>query len=249
MNAISMLERKDKLKFIGILGLVLLVLLVGGRSFLNKANTEAIHASETFIRSVIEGDKETALALSKGMLKFNISNNELKASDYKLLSMDHSEGFGNKKIASIVSRVEFKNETDFNMVWYEISLKNENGWKVYSMEEVNPDIPHKQSNQANITTIEKVFMSYIESIQDGDFKGAAKYLVGKAKRMHTQTSELLQKSNLIKGIEEMTSEVLYSTNEIAIVNFSYKNNNQDISVVVYFHLTAEGWKIYNVQQL
>lgn len=216
----------------------------------NVINNQIEDTSIAFTKYLIEGNIKEAETLSVGSVKFNLATNISKDSQFQYLNTKPHIELSNQNIAIVHIETTYKDSGGLNMGFYKMYLiKNQNSYFIYKIEEEDPVIKKKGSMKVKPETIIPVFESYLKAVENQDYMLAGKVLIAKAKKAHVSTSQFLQKTQLVKDISNLKSELIYVGDNQAIVNFTYTNDGRSISTLVYFYNTIEGWRIYDISQL
>ncbi len=215
--------------------------------------------TDKFITHLFKNELEKAGELSLGIVRFNVLSNktDLEGS-FSIENIKSKLSFVSDDLAivnSIVSYIDNINN-EYNMVFYEIKLlKEEDVWKAYHLNEIEPSFNNKNNKKVTDTTesikedFKEIFIGYTESLSKGNYRESSQYLIGRAKKMHKKADPALNELDLVNTITGLKTEIICAEKNNVVVRFDYKNNDRPVSVLVYFYLTSQGWRIYNVNQI
>lgn len=212
--------------------------------------------TEQFIKYLFANNKNEAGNLSLGVVRYNILSNNIEIErNFEIKRLNTNVVFSSDELAIAKSTIEYLEniENEHDVLFYEVRLLKENNeWKVYYLNEEEPSINYDNGGNISLDNSEelnRVFSEYIETLSAGEYEKAAQYLIGRSKKMHKKANSALNEINLINKIRDIENNVVYNNGNIAISKFNYINSDRLLSVLVYFYLTGQGWKIYNVNQI
>ena|GEM_PF-2090740 len=211
-------------------------------------------AAEAYLRALASGDTETALKYSSGSAAFaasRLKGNEVTAQVNSVSCSVTALGRGWARVQTTTELTLQDGSADIG--WYSLDVvKTGQGWRIVSFREAKP-VPEGTDvffiSQADISAAKLVFQDYLNALAAGDWQGAAKFLAGQARRSQEMSQAALGKGVLIGKVEEaLTAEPVWGKGKELIVRFDYKVNDRDVSVMVEFHKTVQGWKIAKLIQ-
>lgn len=216
-----------------------------------------INTTDEFINYLFENNPDKAGELSLGVVRFNILSNKVDIeSDFSIDKINSETSLATDNLAIVNSIVEYVDNTknEHDVVFYEVKLlKEKDKWKIYHLEEKDPSFVYDKSNdlvsEDKENELKNIFSEYIKKLSEGEYQKASESLIGRAKKMHNKANPALNQLNLVNEVTNLESNIIYQEEKIAISKFNYTNDNRPLSVLVYFYLTEQGWRIYNVNQI
>jgi hypothetical protein len=134
--------------------------------------------------------------------------------------------------------------------WYELDvMKEAGGWKVVSFREGAPDLSGWSlvlGRDGHVEAAKEVFADYLEALAAGKWDEAVRYLAGPARKSQEASRDILGKGEVISRIEGLQAGLTWARNKEMAVGFTYKADGRNISAVVLFYQTKDGWKIIEI---
>lgn len=215
----------------------------------NKDSSGPKLAAEEFLNAVLTQNLPVAREKSCGTVKFNISTNQGN-SDYTLASLTTTVEAHNGGLASTLSRVETKDgRNNADVHWFRLYLVDKGSWLVYRIEETDPVVKEAHIDSRAVASAEKAFNSYVREVMNGGYEAAASYLIGRARNSHEQSANILALTPVIKKIDNLEFQIVTGSKTELVLEADYQVDGRNVSVLVAFHRTLDGWKIYNIAQI
>lgn len=219
----------------------------------SKADYEnnVIEDSDAFLELLLNEDYVKAQEYSLGSIKYNLANSVPSNQNKFLININSNINSVNDEFAVVNSTIEVSGANYFNVDFLKLYLiKDNETYKVYRIEEEDP-LLIEENNELDMELSEhiKVFKDYVLYLSENDFNKASKLLIGKARKAHIQTKDIIKNTKLIENPSNFNIEPLYVTENNVITRTSYMNNQNVVNNLISFYKTSEGWKIYNVSQI
>ena len=211
-----------------------------------------IRAAESYLRALAGGDTEAALEFSTGNAAWSASRLKeisIKADVDRVGPSVAALGRGWARVSALVELTLQDGSADVG--WYSIDVvKTEQGWKVASIREHEPDVSGTGTfvKKTDTTSAEQVFRSYIDELATGNLQGSLKYLVGPTRKRQEISAAVLGKGAVIGEVEELKAEPVWKRGKSMLVRFDYKADGRDVSVTATYYKTKQGWKITKIVQ-
>lgn len=223
---------------------IILVFLYKGTSFyFNSDNkTELQDANNSFFIALSEANIDKAKEYAAGEILFKLHNvNTLP--EAKVLKSETKIINYNKNFANVFTKLELKLKNgDIDVNWYEVNLiYKQDSWRVFSLKEVLPPINYSISNK-EIPEATIVFEEYINFLQKEQYSKANSLLIGQIKKIDSTSVDKLP----IGEINNILHTPLYGNSEFQVYEIKYNLNNNVVEILVSFHKTSDGWKIYSI---
>lgn len=213
--------------------------------------TTSINIADRFIEYLFTRD-ENVLDITTGSAKKNIYNNLDNIKRAELIKVNNIVEAENDNFSIVHSTIEYENDNGINVVFYRLKLINtDEGYFVYKVEDAEPifadDTYSSSDNDDMFTAID----GYFKSINDNKLESGTDYLIGKAKRNHLLTYDILSDVKTLSevSLSNVKYNKLYDNGKLALVEVDYNINNKDASVIFTLYNTHQGWLIYDVEQI
>ncbi|MBO8160689.1 MAG: hypothetical protein H0Z24_03550 [Thermosipho sp. (in: Bacteria)] len=248
-----MIEIKRKLLF-----LIVTLLVVGLISAFSLYSQGYVYKNtvqekvKEWVIAVANGQKESALALSSGQVRFHIAAKQNVIPKYEVISIDVKVKAASKDWAKANVTLETKDEKGIiDVHWYDIYLNKNKHWEIYRVEEVSPDLDKivlMKASKEDIKQAQIVFQNYLTLLTQNEYVKAANYLIGRAKNAHVRDEGKFKKSTVLTTFKNLNFHLLYNSKKHLILKCAYTVEKRPVSVAASLFKTSEGWKIYNVSQ-
>ncbi|MTI82365.1 MAG: hypothetical protein FH756_00390 [Firmicutes bacterium] len=214
-------------------------------------------AAETFITALAEQDWKKVEKTSSGRALYTINTRKEQVGSLyaaKIVDLQINVMATSKRWASAQVIVETAlSDGDVDVSWYDLMLRNENGWKVYRVASVLPVLngtPNlKGVSKVDVQKIQEVFSDYLTCLAQNRYMEAGRYLVGLSRQQFEAGKDALAASPVIKTFEGIAVEPVWHKDNMVISKVSYKADSRPVSVMVWMYNTSVGWKIANVETI
>jgi len=247
---------------------MLSILLLISYSFISllefKMEEDPKKAASEWLYALTNQDFEIAKGLSLGKVLFNISSNLGKqTSKHKVTNLEVDIESKDKTWAKAFVLLETQSYSGaIDVHWYDLYLtKQGREWKVYKLEEVEPKLLgnyvlkkavglfDRGHSERNLKQAEKLFRQYLHALTSNEYDQASDMLIGRARNSHVSEGFMLKRAPVITTVEDLQFELLNNNLDYLVMKASYQVKSRDVSVIVSYYYTMEGWKIYDVSQV
>lgn len=260
LRRLKILVKMKKKSLFLCFGFLLLILLIGTvcSNLLTKTSYskgEAEITAEEFITHAARQEIEKALEVSTGLVKYNLHNTKLiSARAHVVLEVNTHIVTETHDMAIAQINIESINPlNEVSMHWYEVYLlREEDSWKVYKIEEVDPLIENKHAVSSNDDTEEAllIFQGFCEKIISKDYPRAGSYLIGRAKNNHELAGNMLTNAVITEGeVTINNAKSIMVGDKVMVLKIEYSIGSKKMRSIVSYYKTSRGWKIYNVSQI
>lgn len=221
--------------------------------YINKKNNDSIVSDyKAFITALYNGEYYLLENMALGEVKFNIETNKInKSFNVDIINIDTYLTVNNKYHSELYSTIEYMMDDE---LYYDFTkaklIKIDESYKIYKLESTEPYCYiYKNKGNIDISNAENILKEYIKALEEKEYKKAGKYLIGQAKKAHNLTSDILKKATLVNEPKDFESFFLAGGKEYLKIMTVYTNDHREVSVIVSFFNTQEGWKIYDISQV
>lgn len=200
-----------------------------------------------FIAALASGDIQKTKQYAGGEVAFRLANTKeiprAQATKTKIL-----ECKGNKRWAQVKVQSEILlPDGSYDVDWYEMNMYHKSSWKVIDLKESTPIIPSQKpmfKQTQDLQDLQATLNGYFALLIKGDFVQATKkYLAGPARRMQEQA---IKNYPLKEKPRNLKITPLYGNKELIIAKVIYTLGGSQVSNIISFYKTSEGWKIVKI---
>ncbi|RJX22181.1 MAG: hypothetical protein C4575_01905 [Desulforudis sp.] len=230
---------------------LIILMAVSGCNLQAVTQKSSCKTAELFLSAVTEGDLVKAQELSAGQVLFNLSQRKDVPKAKALRVKTRTAAWG-KDWARIEGTIEMETPTGPDIGWYSLDLVNNDndGWRVVHIADKLPDTQGvgKSLPQTTLNEIKETFTDYLKSLS-GQYDDASKYLAGSALKGHQQNAQMFKAGPTIKEFHGMQTRALWTQDNLAVVEFSYRIDERKVCTIGTFWRTpTDQWKLVDIYQ-
>ena len=219
---------------------ILVLLYFNGQQSANDEIDKSIQGAMTYLCS-----RDTEINdLVAGDVLFRLSNLDDNV-DVKLNEVKVKVERVNEKYAEAICRmdVELRDGTA-DVGWYKIRLINKEGWRVYDIENTNPIALDGGEFKGGMEELIYIFKNFIDNTRNNKVDAIKNYSAGTVRR----NLELYgQQEELIDNIDNLNFNYLCGDAKTTMIDANYKVNGNNVSNLITFYNTKDGWKIVDIK--
>lgn len=206
------------------------------------------HTAEVYLRALATGDVDGAKAVSSGKAAEAAGKLEGKNLAVRVDEVSTSVQALGRGWARVKATVELTiADGTADVGWYELDvMKEAGGWKVVSFREDAPDLSGWSlvwGRTGDVAAAKEVFAGYLDALAAGKWDEAIKYLAGPARKSMEASRDMLGKGKVIGRVDDLQAKLVWARGKEMVVEFGYKVDGRDITVLADLYKTIQGWRI------